>query len=435
MINKSALSDIVVRALSPDIDVITLRGTDAYSREGGDIDIVVPAGLAGQAALRIARAAVEAGWAFVGWRDLGYVFQLCLIFPNPEHPKDYAIKIDVSNGLSWRGIGEDRFGDIVFGEQRAGSSVEQLGMIATFLQKILYPGYLRDRDIQRIRMALDSGTLQRFCNDNGLPIDPLEIVRGRAGPIAKWRMRAASSGVIGGTWIPWLVNVAWQALRARAAVGTGAGQLVGFAGMDGSGKSTLANRFSDAVSRSEFAVPIEVHLLPAFIPMPHRLIRRSQTTDNYLKPYSEPPVTSVVSSGLRLGYYILAFLAARLWCYYRVSRGDIIIMDRSVIDFISDLNRARIPHIGLPKFILRSLLPSGRFYYVNASPEVAIRRKNELTIDRARFLSQSYAHAVSCAGATVLNADAGPGEVYIDFLSVLSNKNVANLRQFIGRKS
>lgn len=429
MIGKQEIAAFVLAALNRRMDAILLRGTDPDARAGGDIDIVVPAARAAEAAVWVAEAAATAGWAVVGFRHLGYVAQICLIIPDTVGSDDTAIKIDLSDGLAWYALGDDPIGEAVFRFRTAGGSEAQAAALATFFQKILYPGYLRERDRDRVFTALSTEDLAAFCRAHGLPVSVEEIDAGRLKSATRWHLRAASANARGLKLLAWGANAAWSALRARTGLGTCAGQVIGVAGMDGSGKSTLVDRFVRAVTASEFTEPVLVHLLPDVIPMPHRIIRRKSTVNNYTRPYSEPPVRSRLNGRLRLCYYIAAFAATRLWCSAKTARGKTIVFDRSIVDFASDLARARIPHVQLPDWLLRTLQPSGLFYCIDAKPDTVVTRKGELTLERATELSQRYSAISKTMSLQCLDGERDVPSVFKAFLAAVTDEVLHRARR------
>ena len=430
MITKQNIADFILSVLDQKVAVILLRGSDDNSRTGGDIDVLVPAGQSAKAAVCIGEAATSLGWAVVGFRHLGYVAQICLMIPNASETDDLAIKIDLSDGLAWYALGVDPIGEAIFRLHRKGGSEAQAAGLATFFQKALYPGFLRDRDKQRIFAEINHKDIDAFCIENNLPISLKEIEAGLLLQKTRWQLRAASANARGLKMAPWIAMVVWSALRARLGLGTGGGLVIGVAGMDGSGKSTLVDRFVRALVDAEFTQPELVHLLPDVIPTPHRIVRRKSTVDNYTRPYSEPPVRSKSSAILRLSYYILAFAVARLWCRGKTARGKTVVFDRSIVDFASDLARARIPHIQLPSWLLRALLPPGLFFFIDTTPETVVTRKGELTLERATNLSCRYLVTSQTLNIVCIDGEPDANTVFGAFVSTVTDENMRRVRRW-----
>jgi hypothetical protein len=166
--------------------------------------------------------------------------------------------------------------------------------------------------------------------------------------------------------------------------------------------------------------PQLVHLLPDWIPLPHQIVRRRKTQSNYTRPYSEPPVSSRLNGALRLAFYLCAFTLARLSLWIGMKRGRLLMLDRSFLDFASDLTRARIPARSLPAWLLCALMPVGRLFYLDASPEVVVARKGELTLEKARSLRASYIDTCNTVGVTLLHGDCTADAVFRELLCHLS---------------
>ncbi len=431
MTTKQNIGNFVLSALEQhDIPAILLRGTGENLRVGGDIDVLVPASTSAEAALRVCEAAEAAGWSVIGCRHLGYVAQVCFLIPRFNNGVDISIKIDLSDGLSWYALGDDPIGEEIFRYCREGGDEIKTAALATFFQKALYPGYLRGKDIRRVFLAISSEEIHLFCVANGLVLSLEDIAKGSLGRRTQWHLRAASGGAGGLKKLPWILLVILSALKARLRFGTGSGIAIGVAGMDGSGKSTLVDRFVKAVIASEFTAPVVVHLLPDVIPTPHQIIKRRASVDNYTRPYSEPSVKSPINAALRLSYYILAFSAARLWCTAKTASGRMVVFDRSILDFASDLDRARIPHVRLPLFLLKLLLPAGFFFVLNAKPETVVARKGELTLERATTLSRRYLVIANSLSIACIDGDGDADKVFKDFVSIISAENMRRVRKW-----
>lgn len=426
----SSLANEILRSKMP---ILQLRGCDEHSRPTSDLDILVPRGRQREAALLLSEAAAAKGWGVVGDRNIGYIVQLCLVRPGAVPAEDMSIKIDLWNGISWAAVGSDPLYTPLFENLTEEAETEAVA-VATLLQKLLYAGYLRERDRTRVFASVDAERIAAFCQDHKLPLTLTDIERGSLSKSARWRLRAASAGISGIKIIPWGVKAIWASVILKSGFFSGGGDIIGVAGMDGSGKSSLVDRFCLNMKRSEYASPELVHLMPSVIPLPHQILRRQNTKENYTKPYAEPPVASKSSASIRIGYYLVAFSATRLWCIFKYLRGNTIVFDRSIIDFSSDLDRARIPHKKLPKWLIRALLPKGTFFYLNASPAVAVHRKGELTLERATLLSGRYQHTALIARTAKLDGDQDADAVFSEFMSVITKRRLMKLRSKVDVK-
>ena len=434
---KATLMRRILAVLSPAMDVLELRGADEGAREGGDLDLLVPSGRALDACSLLADALAQEGLYVIAFRDIGYIAQVVILRRGTGQAGDIATKVDVWNGLHWRGLGSDPFGAALLRARREGCLADgPAAALATLLQKFITSGTLSDRDRARVFGAeLDAVTIASFCSAAGVPLVRTEIEGGRIGRAAKWRLRAASADVHGGVnAVHWAIQVARASLTFRSSLTTGAGIALGVAGMDGSGKTTLVERFCRALEASEMTAPVVVHLLPDVIPTPHRLFGRTKTVANYSRPYAEPPVQSRLSGWLRLGYYMAAFAAARVWCATKVARGQYVVFDRSIVDFASDLARARIPHVKLPGQLICALMPSRLFFYLAASPATVVARKGELTPERATQLAERYGSTADLVGIARLDGNQAADVVFADLVAAVSQAVVARIHRHACRQ-
>jgi hypothetical protein len=221
-------------------------------------------------------------------------------------------------------------------------------------------------------------------------------------------------------------------LWTKAGLGTGAGLVVGVSGLDGSGKSTLLGRLTSCLHRAGASTPRAVHLLPSWIPMPHQVFRRKKTRLNYTRPYSEPAVLSALSAHVRLAYYLLAFLLARGYLSVLAIGDRLVVLDRNFIDFVSDLTRARIPARTLPVWMVRALAPRGLIFYLAADPEAVVKRKGELSLEKARMLDAQYRITARATRAAMLDGNADPDTVFRHLLEKISAEFMRRLGSRVG---
>ncbi len=433
MINKQNIADFVLSILNQnDISSILLRGTDDRSRSGGDIDFVVKKRQSAKAAMCVGAAAAANGWAVVGYRHLGYVAQLCLLIPASDGIDDIAIKIDISDGMVWYALGEDPLGEAIFRMHREGgrAAVQAVG-IATYLQKMLYPGFLRHRDMLRVFGVMKPDDILTFCFENNLPISIEEIETGILQTKTRWKIRAASANVHGLKMLPWIVTAIWLSMRARLGFSTNGGQIIGMVGTDRNLKSMLADRLVRAVVSTEFTRPELVHLLPDGIPRSRLFSRMMFPVGNYASPHSESPLRLRPSILVKLGYYILAFAGARLWCNINMARGKIIILDRCVVDFIVDLERVLFPQKQFPHIILKLLLPKGIYFYINAKPDNIVAHRPDLPYEQASKLTCRYLSISKILNIFYIDGGVDRQKVFNSFVAAITVENVKRVQRSV----
>lgn len=251
---KQAATDLVRAALDGQIEVLILRGVDEFAQEGGDIDVLVPRNQAKLALLRVAERAAEAGWKIIGVRDIGYLAQICLTKRCDDDDQYGAVKIDFFNGVSWCALGKDPLIGALFDIRDSGDEHVAVGL-ATLLQKLLYAGYLRERDRARIFAACDLDRIEAFVAATGLPLSRATLERGALSKITRWSLRAASGGVHLGSVPVWLAQVVWRRIRFGVIRSTFPGAVIVVESAEQDRWRTVATRFRSLLEHASFPRP------------------------------------------------------------------------------------------------------------------------------------------------------------------------------------
>lgn len=192
---KQDIIGLVRDALSEQVKFLILRGVDDFSRDEGDIDILVPKGYSREALFRVTERALDSGWSVAAVRDIGYLTQVCLVNRFGSNGLYQAVKLDFFNGLSWGSLGDDEIGWALFDNLNVRvTELEAIGIV-TFLQKMLYAGYLRARDWDRIAASCSSDLIMAYIRVSGLPLSCVDFRKGSLSALARWRLRAASAKV------------------------------------------------------------------------------------------------------------------------------------------------------------------------------------------------------------------------------------------------
>lgn len=416
------LLKITCKALEMVMPLLVLHDGDTMMRpEETSIDILVPSGQAVQACYLLAIAARQEGWFLLSFRNIGYVASIVLVKP-VESGDDVAIKVDFVSGLEWYGVGSGvvsaRFFAKALPEAVAADKLSALAAAVSFLQKSMAYGYLSHRDWARIEAGgADSDFLLKTAEVLHLPLRDADVAAQGLSDLRKWLMRAASSDVSSiASWPLWLCHAIYAHLRFKLAIGFSSGHIFGLSGLDGSGKSTQMDRLLAVYKKSGMTMPRLVHLLPSWIPMPHQLIRRKKTTNNYTRPYAEAPVTSHWNGALRLAYYLIAFAVAKAAIQVAAYRGTVFIMDRSFADLAADMTRARIPAYPLPDWLFRFCAPRGCLIYLDTDAITVVQRKNELTLEKATELREHYLDVFTRIRGQIISGEGSSTEVFTRIL-------------------
>jgi thymidylate kinase len=175
---------------------------------------------------------------------------------------------------------------------------------------------------------------------------------------------------------------------------SGRGVMMTFSGVDGAGKSTILGEVRDLLQQKYRRKVVVLRHRPSLLPI--------LSAWRYGKEEAEKKCVaslprkgnnkSHVSSLVRFGYYYSDYLLGQLFIYGKyILRGYVVLYDRYYFDFIVDGKRSNI--LLRPSFI-RTLY---RFVYkpqlnvfLYATPEVILKRKQELTADDITRLTEHY---------------------------------------------
>lgn len=254
---KQAAADLVHEALDGEMNFLILRGMDDFAREDGDIDVLVPRGRSGHALLRVTERALDAGWTVAGVGDIGYLTQICLVQRWGENRAHRAVKVDLFDGSTWAASGADPLGHALFdGLHKTLSEAEAIGL-ATFLQKMLYAGYLRDRDRDRIAAACASERIMAFIDATRLPMSRAEVDQGHLSRWSRWRLRAASAGVEFAGEVPgWGLRVIWRKLYFALVRSCIPGRILLVTSADGFRRAAVSEQLRSLLERVGFPSPL-----------------------------------------------------------------------------------------------------------------------------------------------------------------------------------
>jgi hypothetical protein len=170
-----------------------------------------------------------------------------------------AVKVDFFDGATWTASGVDPLGRALFdGLHKTLSEAEAIGL-ATFLQKMLYAGYLRDRDRDRIAAACAPERIMAFIDATGLPLSRADLDRGQLSRWSRWRLRAASAGIGLARRMPgWGLRVICRKLYFTIVRSCIPGRILLVTGVDGVRRAAIIEQLRSLLKRSGLPSPIVI---------------------------------------------------------------------------------------------------------------------------------------------------------------------------------
>ena len=433
---KDKIQKIIESSLSPITDFVVLRGNDLLARDKGDIDVLVPNSYCLKACQAFIRLGERDGWRVLYFRNIRYLAQvvLCQALSNEE---TLAVKVDFFGGLEWYGVGSGKITERLFSKvlswQSSASEYDAIVGAINFLQKSMTVGRLAKRDVSRaIAYGASPKYIFKTAKTLRLPLNIKEAESGRLTWSKKWRLRFASSSPVNtSSFIFWLIQIIYVHLRFKSRLCTGSGLIISISGLDGSGKSTQFKRLINAYKTGGGPPVKTLHFLPRWIPLPHQMLNRGKTSQNYGRPYSEAPTTSTLSGMSRLAYYFSAFFITKISLSLSAKRGAVIIIDRSFADFAVDPLRARIPFPSLHKGLLRACTLKGCNLFIDVLPETSVSRKDELSFEKATSLRSNYLSIFKTLGGYVVDGDDSEADVFNRILNHIHEIYVSRIVQMV----
>ena len=416
---KKIIIDKVYEILKDRCPVILLRGNDAQARVGGDIDFLVPFGKSNDASLWLIDALRLEGWRILSYRDIGYLSTFTIVLITSE--KTHSIKVDVFNGLSWRGLGSGHanhsFFEHLLATKNSDKDLSEFVAAVNFLHKSMYAGKLSERDI--LRLDCDWSAVKQLSDRLGWEVREGSFPGG-PGRLGQWSLRLRSANLSSTLGVVnWVFNLVIMAVGSRFGSGFESGLALSLSGMDGSGKTTQFERMLSWYTSSGTAPPRTIHFLPSWIPLPHQIFRRTKTVSNYTAPYSEPPTSSWLSRAVRMAWYAVAFTFCKLYVNCLTKLGRVVFLDRSFVDLAADMDRVKIPHMDLREPLLNLFSLNGLNIYLDASPELAVARKGELSLERAQLLQSRYISIIEKIGGHRINGSLSEDQVSAQILDLI----------------
>lgn len=376
------------------VNYVVLRNAEGlpYHNNSKDIDLLFSPKEILDAKRLVFEIAEELEYKCIWKNPLDYLYGLVLV--KQVDDVIYSVKLDLFNGLIWRGFSYCKVDEIL--AKRVNYNVliperldEAVIMICYYS---LYAKRIRVKYRERLIEATSSDNFpMRFMELTGLSWEhnALRSEEDWQRLCNQIRNRLRVKFLLSINQFGRFFRSCWLEYVSRFNFGA----FAAISGFDGCGKSSLidplnAELFSLGIVDKE----IPDHFLSSKILAPHQLFNKTKqkTELSYNKPYSTGEV-GLLSSSIRIVYYLFAFLADRILRLKRNRRNTIVIYDRYVLDFLVDLSRFRIKRIPIFSKLFQFFISNNHIkIIVLVDPQISVIRKNELSLDKAETLFDLY---------------------------------------------
>lgn len=172
------------------------------------------------------------------------------------------------------------------------------------------------------------------------------------------------------------------------------GIVITFSGVDGAGKTTIMDNTERLLKEKYKEKIVRLRHRPQLLPI--------LSSYKYGKKEAEKraaetmPRTggnkSSLGSFARFAYYYLDYFIGQFYIYFKYTvRGYTILYDRYYFDFIVDFRRSNINiNPAIPKFLYNFVFKQNINVFLYASPEVILKRKQELPSEEIVSLTKNY---------------------------------------------
>ncbi len=172
------------------------------------------------------------------------------------------------------------------------------------------------------------------------------------------------------------------------------GFIVTFSGVDGAGKSTVIEHVKHELEKRNRRKVVVIRHRPSLLPILSAWTKGKQQAEQEAaqKLPRQGDNKSQISSFVRFAYYYSDYMIGQFYVYLRyVCSGYVVLYDRYYFDFINDSKRSNIQ---LPKTFVTAgyqwLLKPNFNFFLYASPETILLRKQELDKETIQELTQDY---------------------------------------------
>ncbi|MFT6147869.1 MAG: thymidylate kinase [Saprospiraceae bacterium] len=205
------------------------------------------------------------------------------------------------------------------------------------------------------------------------------------------------------------------------------GVVISFSGVDGAGKTTIMDNTERLLKEKYKEKIIRLRHRPQVLPI---LSSYKYGKEEAEKRAAETmPRTggnkSSIGSLVRFIYYYLDYILGQFVIYFKYTmKGYTILYDRYYFDFIVDFRRSNINiNPAIPKFLFNFVFKPNINIFLYASPEVILKRKQELPSEEIVILTKNYK-------ALFAELDAKSGKIqYIAIENIVLEETMARIEE------
>lgn len=367
-----------------------------FSNLSKDIDILIHPSKLEQSHFILMSCSYKLGYTRVWYNPLDYLKGYAFLKVNENIN---SVKIDLFNGLLWRGM-EYLDAKEILSKRIKYNSISVLNefdeSIVSYFYYALYAKKIRAKYHNKIIKTFESSEITfRFQQLYDAKNSQQLIQEGICDlnkSVQKFRKKIILRLFIKSLGFKYLVRLI-KHIYTEYFLRLKFGYFISFSGPDGVGKSTLVNSLNNIfldLGITDKKIPD--HLLSPSVPALHNTViaKKSTYKHKYDKPYSVKPV-SYFESILRSFYYFIIFIIDGCLIFNRKRKNNIVIYDRYIMDFSADTKRMRIK---MPDIISKLFLKILRFeninVVINAEVNQILARKDELNKEQIIYLLDRY---------------------------------------------